>query len=110
MQFTHKREKSTLILYPVGDLDMIVEENMGTFIEEEGIKESLNLLFNMESVRYVGSSGLTFLIFILKKLKEKRLKVVLCQVPLHVLKVMEVANLSNLFEIFDTEQEALNQI
>ncbi|MCS7204951.1 MAG: STAS domain-containing protein [Leptospiraceae bacterium] len=105
-----KRKKvgNTVIVYPEGRLDVTksteLEENVSKIIDEEGVR---NIIMNLENVEYMSSSGFRVSISLLRKLKTLNGNLRLCNIRPSVKRIFDVIELTSLFEIYENEDEAL---
>lgn len=106
-----KKINNILIVYPEGRLDVTksaeMEENIIKFIEEEGIR---NIIMNLENVEYMSSSGFRACISILRKLKSLNGNFKLSNVRPTVKRIFDVIELTSLFDIYETEEQAIKSI
>ena len=70
-------------------------------------KGSKKIILNIGGVDYIDSSGMATMVEILQKIKSEGGYLVLCKVKDKVKDILEMVKLRDLFEIFDTEEEAV---
>jgi len=70
-------------------------------------KGSKKIILNIGGVDYIDSSGMATMVEILQKVKSKSGHLVLCKVKDKVKDILEMVKLKDLFEMFDTEEEAI---
>lgn len=80
-------------------LDTLARENEGKTI-----------IISMDGVIYMNSAGLGIIIDTYKKFKEKKGKMVLCNLLPDIEKLFEVTRLNRFIEIYGTETEALSKV
>lgn len=106
-----KNTNNILIVYPEGRLDVTksteIEEEITKTIDEEGIR---NVIMNLQNVEYMSSSGFRACIAILRKLKSLNGNFKLSNVRPGVKRIFDVIELTSLFEIYDTEELAIKSI
>lgn len=106
-----KKVNNILIVYPEGRLDVTksseMEEDIVKIIEEEGIR---NIIMNLENVEYMSSSGFRACIAILRKLKSLNGNFKLSNVRPTVKRIFDVIELTSLFDIYETEEQAIKSI
>jgi anti-sigma B factor antagonist len=111
MTFTHEIQDEVLCLRLDGDL---IGENNGPEIMEiasSALKKGVDkCLINLESVRYINSSGIGVLITLLTKFRNQGGEVVLVNPSDHVNKLLIIIKLRNIFIITQTEAEALQKL
>lgn len=95
----------------IGRLDVTVsgevEEKLMEIIEKDNIR---HLILNMEQVEYMSSSGFRVAIALLRRLKDKDGSLKICCVRPAVKRIFDVIELTSLFEIYDTQEEAVNSL
>ena len=82
-----------------------VEEELGKLIDGDNHK---HLILNMEKVEYMSSSGFRACIATLRKLNAREGSLKLCGIKPSVKRIFDVIELTSLFDIYETEEEALN--
>jgi anti-sigma B factor antagonist len=94
------------------DTKIVTEENIQevgdqlySLVEQEGHKQ---LLLNFGNVQYLSSAALGKLINLKKKVGAVKGKLKLCCIHPDLLEVFRITRLDQVFEIFDEEQEALD--
>lgn len=101
-------QANKVIAYFEGRLDVAVssdiEEQLLEAVERDNIK---HMIFNMEKVEYMSSSGFRVAIALLRKLKEEGGSLKICALKPTVKRIFDVIELTTLFEIYDTEEQAL---
>ena len=103
-----KKVEDRLVVYLEGRLDVTVatevEEQLIKLIDDEGEK---HIILNLEQVEYMSSSGFRACIAILRKLKQRDGSLKLCNIRPSVKRIFDVIELTSLFDIFDSEDDAL---
>ncbi|EHQ05394.1 MAG: STAS domain-containing protein [Leptonema illini] len=103
-----KKVEDRLVVYLEGRLDVTVatevEEQLIKLIDDEGEK---HIILNLEQVEYMSSSGFRACIAILRKLKQRDGSLKLCNIRPSVKRIFDVIELTSLFDIFDSEDAAL---
>ncbi|MET3617766.1 anti-sigma B factor antagonist [Peptoniphilus olsenii] len=94
-----KNTADFLILYPIGELDVY---NTGAF-KEKALKayneDKKNILFDCKDLKYLDSTGLGSLMFILKNIKENGHKIVIENLNSSIMKLFKITQLDEVFEI-----------
>ncbi len=75
----------------------------------EALKGAEQLAVNLLAVSYIGSSGIATLLEALKEAHQARKRFVLFGVTLQVREVMELSRLTKVFEMFETEDQAVQR-
>ncbi|MDH5717395.1 MAG: STAS domain-containing protein [Spirochaetia bacterium] len=103
-----KQAGNSIIVYLKGRLDVHlsaeIEKELNKLIDEN---TKADLIINMREVEYMSSSGLRILVAAMRILKEKDRSLRLCALNSAVRKVFEVVELIDMFEVYDTEEEAV---
>ena len=68
------------------------------------------IIINLKSVIYVDSSGLSSLLFGKRQVSAQEGDIKLCCLSDSVSKMIEIAQLNRIFKIFDTEEDAVNDV
>lgn len=106
-----KQVNTDLVIYLKGRLDV----HLSTEVEKD-IQEIINrnsdasLILNLADVEYMSSSGLRVLVATMRLLKANGKALKLCNLNQAVLKVFEVVELMDMFDIYETEESALENV
>ena len=103
-----ENKPNTCIIYLKGRLDVHYStevENEINNIIKQGKK---NLIFSLNDVEYLSSSGLRIFIAISRKLKEVDGQLKLIKLNETAMKIFKIVELIDIFDIYDSEEEALN--
>ncbi|MBN2443315.1 MAG: STAS domain-containing protein [Spirochaetales bacterium] len=103
-------QPDALILDLDGDFDLYSSNEFKKQIEELINQGNHNLLFNMEKVKYLDSTGIGVLIRIMLLLKPKEGKIRLFNVNEAPMKVLELTLLVQMLGVTDSEETALASI
>jgi anti-anti-sigma factor len=108
MNLKLKKINNVIIIYLAGRLDVHlsadVEKEINRIIKED---PASHLLFNLQDVEYMSSSGLRIFVSTMRILKESKRKLALCNMNNAVKKIFEVVELMDMFDIYDSEEEAV---
>ena len=107
MQIKITKKEKWAIFNIDGRLDVKLSQDLDAMVSEEIKKGTRFILFNLEKVRYMSSSGLRVFISSMRQLKDKEGELKLSNMPNNVKKIMEVVDLEGVFNIFPTIEEAL---
>lgn len=107
-------EKITLgfLLTLKGDVDMNTSASVRNSLADlfkRNPRDMKALLINLSHVRYMDSSGIATLVECMQNCMKKGARLRLCELSPTVRDVFELARLSSVFEIFPTNDEALNK-
>ena len=107
MDITQKRRGDIIILLIIGEIDLYnapeIKDVIGKLIEEK----IYNVIIDLEKVSYIDSSGIGALISSLSNLKKYQGGLKIINVYASVKKVFELTKLTSFFEIYDSEDEAV---
>ncbi len=102
----YPRQRAVLSLN--GKIDVGVSGDIEeVFLESLNKDKNLYFVINMENVEYISSSGFRVIIAMLRHLKENDGDLKLCCLSSSVKKIFHVIELASLFEVYETENEAL---
>ena len=108
MDFNFRKNGNTIIVYPKGRIDVHyctqVEQEISKLLKFE---TSSHLLFNLNDVEYISSSGLRIIVSTMKILKESNRIVAICNLNNAVKKIFDVVQITDMFNIFNSENEAI---
>ena len=108
MEIVLREEGPICVLNLNGRLDLA----SGTGLKEEVKKlfndEKTSIHLNLGEVEFINSSGLGALVSIMKETRLRKCRLTLSNMAAYVTEIFEITQLSHIFEIFETEQEALN--
>lgn len=111
MELNFKKNGNVVIIYLKGRLDVHhsadIEEELDRLILME---PASHFIVNMQDVEYISSSGLRIIVSTMKTLKANKRKMLLCCINKAVRKVFEIVEIINIFQIFDTEEKALEYL
>lgn len=107
MDITVREEGPVTVLTLKGRLDLasgasLKEQIKGLF--EQG-KTQFHL--NLEQVEFINSSGLGALVSVMKEVRLRKGRLTLSNLASYVQEIFEITQLSHIFEIFQTQEEAL---
>ncbi len=109
LEMLHKNDSLVVRLY--GELDHFASQKIRKEVDGEYRKEiSRNILFNMENLSFMDSSGVGVIMGRYKLVASKGGKVAVCGISLSLKKVMEVSGLLKLVEVYENEDEALDRL
>ena len=73
------------------------------------IDQKINkIVMDMKEITYIDSSGMATLVEILQKIKAINGQLKLSQVPDKIKEILEMVRLKDIFEIYESEEEAIN--
>ncbi len=108
MDIMSRTKGDAVILDIVGEIDLYnapeIKDIVNNLIEER----KYNVVINLEKVSYIDSSGIGVLISSLSNLRKYQGGLKIINVFASVKKVFELTKLTSFFEIYDSEDEAIN--
>lgn len=108
MEIGKKSVDNVEVIYLEGRLDAYssnqVDETINSLIEDGKIK----IVVNFEETEYISSSGLRVMLASLKRLKKIDGNIKLACLKPYVLEVFEIAGFTQLFDIYESEDEAVD--
>ena len=111
-QVTHTASDGTtvIVLTPTGRLDIRTAWQFRLELQQCISKVSPNIVINLSQVSFVDSSGLTALVAGMRDADKNKGSFRICEVHPESRLVFEVTMMDSVFEIYDTEQEALETL
>jgi len=101
-------KRGVLIVRVEGELDMHVadkfRQKIDNALETSGVK---HILFNLEAVKFIDSSGLGVILGRYKKISAAGGKVLVAQIQPQVLQIFELSGLLKIIKLYNSEAEAL---
>ncbi len=88
----------------IGEGDVIMREKVEELLEGGKV----NIIINLNKVKYMDSAGIGELVACQKRAKEKGGEVKLLNIPSKVSDVLEIVNIGGVFETYKDEKEALD--
>lgn len=108
MDLELKLIRNTLIIRLKGEFDMLKAEKIRRQIDERLQEDQVrNLVFNLEKVSFVDSSGLGVIIGRYKKVKEKDGRMYIVGAQPVVEKILVLSGINKLVPLFKNEQEIM---
>ena len=99
-----------IVLIPVGRLDITTAWQFRLSLQECISKQSRHVVVNLGQVNFIDSSGLTSLVAGMRDADKVRGSFRICSVHPEARLVFEVTMMDSVFEIFNTEEEALEGV
>jgi anti-anti-sigma factor len=105
-----ERKNGILIVAPEGRLDAFEASHLGKELETLLKEDDSYVVLDMLRVPYLSSGGIRALLVAQKKLSRKNGRVFLCGLAEYPVQVLKMAGLDIIFTIYETVDEAVNQI
>ncbi len=107
---TAQNGRTVVVLTPTGRLDITTAWQFRLKLQECISKTSPHVIVNLGQVNFIDSSGLTSLVAGMRDADKIKGSFRICHVHPEAKLVFEVTMMDSVFEIFDTEEEALESI
>jgi anti-sigma B factor antagonist len=108
VQISARRHDKTTIFDVSGDIDFANSpEVRGAVLQEIREARASRVVMNLSQVRYIDSSGVATLIEGLKAARDLGSRFILIGLSTTAREVLQLSRLTKVFEIYDTEQQAL---
>ena len=108
MEIKDRQEGDVIVLTLIGRLDLA----SGALLKETAKKyfadNKISIHLNFEGVEFVNSSGLGALVSIMKEVRVLKGRLTLSNLGQFVQELLDITQLSQIFEIFVSEEEALD--
>src|SRR5271157_4249032 len=108
MEIKEKEQNGVSVLDIMGEIDLYNAPDIKAFILKKIESQKYYVIINLPEVSYIDSSGIGALISSLSNLKKYQGFLKITNVFASVRKVFELTKLTSFFEIFDSEDEAVN--
>ena len=108
METTVKEEGGIIILNLEGRLDLASGATLKERIKSHFDQDKTSVHLNLNGVEFINSSGLGSLVSIMKETRMRKGRLTLSNLASYVQEIFDITQLSHIFEIFATEEEALN--
>jgi anti-sigma B factor antagonist len=110
MEYKSRTDGNTIILNISGSLDRYTSAPVNTWFEKQISPKPTFVIVNLEGVTHLDSSGLSTLISGLKRLRTDKGDLCLCCMPNQIRILFELTRLNKAFEIYPTEDAAVQAI
>jgi len=108
LRISLEMEKSTLIVRLEGELDHHHSDQVRSQIEAELEKGIINnIIFNLEKLTFMDSSGLGMMLGRYKTVRQLEGKMSICCVQPNVYKIFELSGMFKILSVYDSEEEAI---
>lgn len=108
MEITVKENERTTTLKLDGRLDLASGTDLKEQVKNLFEQGKFAVHLNLNGVEFINSSGLGTLVSIMKLTRIKKGRLTLSNLASYVQEIFDITQLSHIFEIYDTEEEALN--
>jgi len=108
MEITATEVNDVSIMALSGRLDLASGTTLKQHVKELFDQEKRSFHMNLTNVEFINSSGLGTLVSIMKEVRLRKGRLTLSNLASYVQEIFDITQLSHIFEIFRTEEEALN--
>jgi anti-sigma B factor antagonist len=108
MEMKLREEGVVTVLVLSGRLDLASGTALKEQIKSAFEKNKTSVHLNLAEVDFINSSGLGALVSIMKEIRIRKGRLTMSNLASYVQEIFEITQLSHIFEIFATEQEAIN--
>ena len=110
MQIFQENINSIVVIRIEGDIDLYSAPELRQKFEDAVLSGNKKIIVNMEKVSYLDSSGIGVIIFGLTFIKKSHGELVLVKINNSVLKLFDLSKITTFFNIYSTEEEALDSL
>lgn len=111
MKVEVKEVKDTKVIKLTGQIRISTQNEFKDLLDNVAKEnEGKPVIISMDGVSYMNSAGLGIIIDTYKKFKEKKGRMILCNLTQDITKLFEVTRLDRFIEIYKTENEALESL
>jgi len=108
MDISTKAWENVTVMYLSGRLDLSSGNRLKEEIKNRVAAGKITIHLNLRDIEFVNSSGLGALVSVMKEIRIQRGRLTLSDLADYVQEIFDITQLSHIFEIFTTEEEALN--
>jgi len=108
MEISEKTAGNVNIIYLNGRLDAYAANDVEKKLDSLISAKQLNLVVELSRLEYISSSGLRVLLAGIKKVKKEQGDIRLACLQPYVREVFDIAGFTQLFQIFNSEEDAVN--
>lgn len=108
MEITIRETTNVAVLSLKGRLDLATGSALKEQVKKLFEKEKTAVHLNLSDVEFINSSGLGALVSVMKEIRLRKGRLTISNLASYVQEIFEITQLSHIFEIFTTEEEALN--
>ncbi len=108
MEITIREESGISVLHLKGRLDLASGSGLKEQVKQLLDMEKTLVHLNLSEVDFINSSGLGVLVSIMKEVRMRKGRLTLSELVSYVQEIFEITQLSHIFEIYSTQQEAIN--
>jgi anti-anti-sigma factor len=110
MELSTRKEKGAVVASVNGRIDAVTSSDLEKYLVEAVAGDEKTLIVNLNELDYISSAGLRVILVIAKQLKAKQGEFMLAGLQDRVNQVFESSGIHSILRIFDTEEDALEQL
>ena len=108
MEISEKKSGNTSVITLSGRFDASSADDMERKLDSLIDAAQVRLVINLEKLEYISSSGLRVFLAALKKVRKQQGDIKLACLKPFIKEIFDIAGFTQLFNIFDTEETAIN--
>ena len=105
-----ERLGKNVIIRLSGRLDITQSDEVESLLSKDVQSGEGDMIINLGQISYISSSGIRIFVGMVRELGRQNRKLKLCNITPPVKKVFDVVELLDLFEVFNTEEEAIQSL
>ncbi|MFH1875797.1 MAG: STAS domain-containing protein [Candidatus Omnitrophota bacterium] len=109
-KITQKIKNGTLVCYVSGDITIQNSEDVAAVFTKIAAENHRKVILNLKDVGYIDSRGLACLVQLSNQLKAIQGILFLCELPVTICTLFEITNLNKVIKIYETENDALQDL
>lgn len=110
MEITQESSNNVNIVLLNGRLDASTSTKLEEALAPFNTEENTRVLVNCKDLEYISSAGLRVLLATAKEFKKHHSRVALCTLNPNVKQVFEISGFTSIFPIFETPEEAMEDL
>jgi anti-sigma B factor antagonist len=110
MEIAEKMMEDIIIISVSGRIDTITSKDLDAKLNKRTEEKTKNIILNLAKVDYISSVGLRVLLAALKRHKQNQGSMPLVSLQPFVQNVFKITGLDKIFQIFPTEETALESL
>lgn len=110
MEITQQKKDDVNIISINGRLDASTANSLEESLEPFNQQQKIKLVVNCEQLEYISSAGLRVLLACAKQFQKNHSRISLTTLNANVKQVFEISGFTSIFHIYNTIDEAINDI
>jgi len=100
--------KNIIVIAPVGNVDSASAPQLNSALSQLLEQKEENIVLNLKDVPFMDSTGLASIVNLLKRIQKAQKDIKISAPSPIVSKLLHLTRLEKVFEIFDTQEDAIN--